>query len=267
MSRVVGLIGAIAICSCGLFDRVAGQSLPKELKEWTLEYGMSGGIAGIIRHITVTGDGAVTVEDRVGGLVGRVPDDLITRLAGFLKVARDEKPPAMNRRPIPDAMSQWLSVKTGGRDYRLEVTPEIAALIDDIVDRAGKQAVVGTWWQSGWKLCTPASKLAASDMAAPIETLVLKADGTFSVIWKNGGARPTGIPHVAIPDYSGRYGLFPESGSVRMRIDSGISVPPDFSGQGSFRVTTNQLTFRNVWFGTKQATHKPDICELTFTRQ
>jgi len=42
---------------------------------------------------------------------------------------------------------------------------------------------------------------------------------------------------------------------------------PDFSGQGSFRITPNELTLRNVWLGTKQATRKPDICELTFARK
>jgi hypothetical protein len=207
--------------------------------------------------MTVARTGAVVVEDKIGGerLVGRAPDDLIARIADFLRVARAEKPPAPARRPIPDAMSRSLSVTTGGRDYRVELTPEIVDLMDHVMDVAGKQAVLGTWRQSGWKLCKPAARLAPSDVAAPIEALVLKADGTYSVTWKDGGAS------------SGRYDIFPDSGDIRMRIDNGGVVPPDFSGQGSFRINPNELTLRNIWFGTRQATRKPDICELTFAKK
>src|SRR5207302_3169673 len=62
--------------------------------------------------------------------------------------------------------------------------------------------------------------LAPSDVDLQIETLVFEADGTFSVTWRNGGAHTTGIPHVFVPDYRGRYNISPESGSIEMHFRS-----------------------------------------------
>jgi hypothetical protein len=52
-----------------------------------------------------------------------------------------------------------------------------------------------------------------------------------------------------------------------MQIDNGLFVPADFVGSGTYTMSGNQLTFTGVWFGTRRAKQKPDICELTFTRQ
>jgi hypothetical protein len=134
---------------------------------------------------------------------------------------------------VPDAIGAWLSVNTGGHDYPLEMTPEIVSLLSEAMDAAVKQAVIGTWWQSGW----------------------------------GGGAHAAGVPHVFFPDYRGRSSLSPQTGSIQMHIDNGLFVPSDFSGHGSVRINKNQLTVRNVWFGTRQAKQKPDICALTFTRK
>jgi hypothetical protein len=44
---------AIAVC-LGAFDRAADQSLPKELNNWRLDYGMNVGLAGIdMPHVTM----------------------------------------------------------------------------------------------------------------------------------------------------------------------------------------------------------------------
>jgi hypothetical protein len=263
----IGLV-PLVIWWFGVLGGASGQSLPRDLKAWTLDYGISGGIAGIVRHVTLTADGSVVVDDGKGGtrLTGRAPDDLMTKMAALLTAARDERQPE-KRRPMPDQIHAALSLTTAGHEHRLQLTPAISALIDDIVDKTGKRAVVGTWWQSGWKLCVPAARLAPSDVDPPIEALVLNTDGTFSVTWKGGGAHTTDVPHVPIPDYSGRYDIFPVSGLIGMRIESGIFTPADFSGQGSFTVSPNELTLRKVWFGTKHAARTPNICELTFKKK
>jgi hypothetical protein len=259
---------AIVVSLAGAVDRADAQSLPKELKEWTLEYGLSGGIAGIMRHVSVSQDGAVGVDDKAGDthLTGRAPDDLIAKIAVTLKTARDLKPSTARRAPMPDQMDGWLSITTGGREYPLEVTSVIVDLMEEAANIAEKKAVVGTWGQTGWKLCKPAAQLAPSGTDPPVDALVFKPDGTFSVTWRGGGAHTTGVPHVDIPDYQGRYEVSPKSGSIQMRIEGGLFVPADFSGQGSFRLSANQLTLRNVWLGTRRATQKPDVCELTFSK-
>jgi hypothetical protein len=127
--------------------------------------------------------------------------------------------------------------------------------------------IVGSWWQSGWKLCKPAAQLSAADVDVPIDELVIRADGTFSVTWRGGGAHTGDIPHVFIPDYTGHYTIESAAGRIRMRIDNGLFVPRDFSGSGTYIVKGSELTLTGVWFGTRQAPQRPDICELTFTRK
>jgi hypothetical protein len=263
-----GVLIATIIWSGALLDPAAGQLLPRDLTEWRIAYDVGGGIAGIVSHLTVASDGTVVVVEPFAAaerVESRAPDELVATINAFLKIARNAKP---RKSPlIPDMPDAWLSVEAGGHDYSLEMTPEIVSLLSRVRDAAVKQAVIGTWWQSAWKLCKPAPQLARSDMEPPIEALVFEADGGFSVTWRGGGAHTTGVPHVSVPDYRGRYSLSPQTGSIQMRIDNGLFVPSDFSGHGSVRINKNQLTVRNVWFGTKQAKQKPDICELTFTRK
>jgi hypothetical protein len=262
-------LSAFVLCLGGADDGVTAQSLPRDLKEWRLDYGLSAGITGRVRHVTVAQDGAIAVDEQPAGdhLAGRAPDELIAKIATFLKVARDQRPSPEKRRPIPDQASQWLSVTTGGREYRLAVTSDLMNLMDDVVSVAVTQAVTGRWSQSAWKLCKPAAQLAAADLDPPIESLVFGADGTFSVTWKGGGAHTTDVPHVEVPDYRGHYEISRTSDYIDMHIEGGLFVPSDFSGKGYFRMSGNQLTLRNVWLGTRRAKQKPDICELTFTKR
>jgi hypothetical protein len=130
-------------------------------------------------------------------------------------------------------------------------------------------SLIGAWQQSGWKLCKPAAQLSARDADPPIENLVFQPDGIFTIMWQGGGAHTTDIPHVfvPVPDYRGHYTIDQRSRSIRMRADNGLFVPRDFSGDGTYMISGNTLTLTGVWFGTKQAQQKPDICELTFTRK
>lgn len=248
----------------------ADQRLPIDANEWTLEYALYGGIAGLVRHLTVARDGTLTLQDMsAGSMVGRAPDELIGMIQAALQVAHEAKPPKVKREPMPDQGGLGFWVKTGGHQYALEMTSGIETLINDAVDIAERQAVVGTWRQSAWKLCKPAAQLTASDVDAPIAALIFEPNGTFSVTWRGGGAHATGIPHVAVPDYRGRYNIGSQYGSIEMHIENGLFVPSDFSGHGYFTFGTSgkELKLRKVWFGTKKAAQKPDICELTFTRQ
>jgi hypothetical protein len=250
-----------------LTSHLAGQSLPQPLKEWKLDYSVSGGMAGNIHSLTLTHEGKVTALDTKLGyhFEGRISDDLLAKFAAYLKVAHVLKSNA-NGSAIPDGISTSLVVTSGGRKYPIKSSPESGALLRETFDASVKQAVLETWWQSAWKLCNPAGRM--SEIDPPIDELVFNPDGTFSVTWRGGGARTTGIPHVFIPDYRGHYTIAPGTGSISMQMDSGgVFVPKDFAGEGRFRINMGQLTLQNVWFGTKQAKQKPDICELTFSKK
>jgi len=262
------LLMAMLACAPALFEPVAAtQSLPRDLSAWSVDYVVIGGIAGITRQVTVASGGSIVVQDRYAAdrVEGHVTPDVVAKIAGFLRVARDEKAPTGP--PMPDAAGVGLTVTASGRAYALALTPQIAAVLDDAADKAVDDAVVGEWWESAWKLCTPAAQLAAEDIDSPIERLVFEPDGTFTVTWMGGGARTTGLPHVSIPDYRGRYTIQPRSGSIDFRAETGVATPRDFSGRGTLRIKVTQLTLRGVWLGTRAAAKRPDICELTFTKK
>jgi len=142
-----------------------------------------------------------------------------------------------------------------------------AALLQAATARAADGPLVGRWRQSAWKLCKPVAQLGPSDIDPPIDELVFNADGTFSVTWRGGGAATGDVAHVVVPDYQGRYTVDASAGGVRMQIANGLFVPQDFAGNGAYTISGNDVTFTGVWFGTRQAKRKPDICELTFTKQ
>jgi len=243
------------------------QPLPRDVKTWVVEYVVVGGIAGITHHLTITSDGNLTLVDQYAAehVDGRASDAVVDRIAAFLEGAHAEKPSAPTG---PDQPSVGLMLKTGGHDYPVEITPAIEAVLKDASDAAVKAAIVGVWWQSMWKLCKPAEQFSAAD-ADPVDTLELDAQGGFSLTWVGGGARTTGVPHVSVPDYRGRYTINPDYGSIDFRIENASALARDFSGRGNVRINTNEKTLQlfNVWFGTRTATQKPDICELTFKRR
>lgn len=132
--------------------------------------------------------------------------------------------------------------------------------------------VVGVWRESGWKLCTPVTQLPASSVDRPIDSLVFALDGTFSVTWVSHGLeRVPDHPEremLAEPyhGYHGTYQVDTGRRSIAMHIAGGNFVPQDFVGSGTFRIASGQLVLVGLHLGTRQATNRPEICELIFQR-
>ena len=255
------------------FRLATGQAPPRDLKAWTVEYGLTGGIAGLNRHLRITQAGELNVsansEELGSHITTHASGELMARIAGFLNVAQKARP--ASRGPTPDALNTSLALISGGSKYELEVPDNVGKLLDDTIEATLKNALAGTWRESEWKLCHPAAQLTAEQMDPPIESLVFQDDGKFSVMWRGGGTRvygdPSGkTPHVAVPDYSGRYVIQPDHSRIQMSFESGIYSPRDFSGEGFFQVNEDKLVLKNVWLGTYNAKQKPDICEITFAR-
>jgi hypothetical protein len=119
------------------------------------------------------------------------------------------------------------------------------------------QPLVGIWRQSGWKLCKPVAQLPASSVDPTIQELLFRADGSFAVTW---------MPFETYKDYWGRYRYDRNGGAIELMIERGNFVPNDFAGHGTVRVTADTLTLHDVHLGTKRATARPPVCELTFVR-
>jgi len=250
------------------FHLAIAQALPHDPKTWALEFSLTGGIAGLNRHLRLTQAGELSVsansEELGSHITTHASTEVLAKIAGFLKGTRKARP--ADGGPKPDALNTSLALISGGSKYELEVTDNIGELLEHTIDATLRKALVGTWWESEWKLCHPAAQLTAEDVDPPIEKLVIEEDGRFSVTWQGGDARTTGVPYALIPDYSGKYVHQPDRSHIHMSFESGIYTPRDFSGDGYSWVNGDKLVLKNVWLGTYKAKRKPDICEMTFTR-
>src|SRR6476469_586970 len=65
-----------------------------------------------------------------------------------------------------------------------------------------RDKLVGSWYESEWKLCKPVAQLEPDDADPPIEVLEFGADRTFSVRWRAGAATVDGV-RATSPDYRG----------------------------------------------------------------
>ncbi len=245
----------------------SGPAPPRNPGDWQLEYVTAGGLSFYAHALTVVHTGEMKASDsRLGDdVTGQASKETLTAIDAFLQSAREAK----KQPPMPDAVETSLVLTSGGRKHELEPTRDIRATLDAAWDAAVAGALVGSWRQSGWKLCTAAAQLAASDVDTPIEDLTFRSDGTFGVMWRGGGAHTADLPHVEVPypDYTGAYTAIPSTGALRMRSNPFFTTLRDFSGQGTFRINRAELTLVNVWLGTRQAPQKPDICELTFKKK
>jgi len=256
---------AVSICFLSLVPCASAQAVPRDLRTWTLEYSIDGGNTPFHRAVTLTKSGDLSVsyfDDRV---TGRASPELMRKVADFLKVAKKARPFT----PGPDQRAASLTLTAPGLNLELEAPDAITDLLLQTMNATTKKALIGSWWESEWKLCHPAAQLTAEQMDPPIQTLAFQEDGHFSVTWRGGGAespgRP-GEPFIWVPDYSGSYSIFADEDRIHLAFESGIHSPRDFAGDGGFQIEDNKLVLKNVWLGTYKAKQKPDICEITFTR-
>ncbi len=263
----------VASCAMVLVNGASGQAIPRNLQSWQVDFTISGTIRGLNEHLALNQAGELTADQRSEPthVAGHASPELLAKVKAWLQVARPTKPDP--NLAIPDALLLSAVLTAGGRQYPLEMPGDLYGPLQDAFNTLYKQALLGHWRQSAWKLCTPVKELQPSDVDLPIDDLSFRPDGTFTVRWR-GGAHTTSIPHKLIPDYQGHYEVYPENGYLSMKYnepnpqyDRAILIPRDFSGAGHFTIMGNQLTLHNIWLGTREAKKKPDICELTFTRE
>jgi len=250
------------------FRLTTGQLVPHELKTWTLEYSLTGGIAGLHRDLRLAQTGEINVSANSGNFAShisaRAPAELVAKIADFLKNAQEERP--ASREPMPDAINTSLALISGGSKYELEIPENIGQALNEAMESVLKTALVGVWWESRWDLCRAAAQLTGDQVDSPIERLVFQDNGRFSVTARVYGAPKGKTPHISVPDYSGKYSIQADYGGIHLSFENGIYTPRDFSGDGFFRIDEDKLVLKNVWLGTYTAKQKPDICEMTFER-
>lgn len=241
-----------------------GQQLPRNLKNWQVEFSISGTIKGLDEEVTVDETGRLIASHRHdrSHVNAQAPAELMSKIKAWLPTAKPPKPEP----PFPDMLEFSAVVTSGAHRYPLE-PPDILRTLRSTFDSLFNQALLGTWRQSGWKLCSPEAQLTASDYDTPIDQLTFRKDGTFTVTWRGGGAHTGDLPHVFLPDYQGTYRSSPELAFLSLKFAHGTVNPRDFSGDGHFTINDDQLTLQNIWLGTRQVNKKPDVCELTFTRE
>ena len=257
---------AVSICFASLLPCASAQAVPRDLKTWTLEYSVDGGMTPFHRAVTLTQSGELSVSNFNDRITGHASPELMAKITDFLKAAKKARPCT----PGPDQRSSSLTLTSPGLTLELEASDAISELLFQTMNATTKKALIGSWWESEWKLCHPAARLTAEQMDPPIQILAFRDDGRFSVTWQGGGAespgRP-GEPFIWLPDYSGSYSIFPDENRIQLVFENGVHSPRDFAGDGNFIIDDNKLVLRKLWLGTYSAKQKPDICEMTFTRK
>lgn len=249
----------------GLVGVASAQNLPHDVKNWKLEYAISGGNYPIHRGMTLTSSGDLTVWNFDSRVSGHASSELMTKIGDFLKTAKRARPFT----PGPDQRYSTLTLTSPGVSAELEPSGSVTDLLFQTMDATMSKALLGSWWESEWKLCNPAAQITAEQVDPPIERLEFSGDGSFSVTWRGGGAEAPGRPgerFVWVPDYSGRYTISPDHNGIHLSFVNGIRAPRDFEGDGNFVVDDQKLVLMRLWLGTNKAKVKPDICEITFKR-
>jgi hypothetical protein len=255
----------VAIWAPVLAVSSSGQAPPRNLQSWQVEFRIAGGLRGLTDQLTLNQAGNLTAahwNNQGSSVSGHASTDFLAKVKAWLQVAGPEKP----AEPSPDKMMGSAVLTAGGRNCQLEMPDDSFTPVQTAFRNTIKQALLGTWRQSGWKLCNPAAQLTADDYDPPVDDLAFRQDGTFTVTWRGGGAHTTGIPHTSVPDYQGSYNADAQYDYVTLKFERGIVTPRDFSGNGHFTATGDELVLRDICLGTYRVPKKPNICEVTFTR-
>ena len=141
---------AASVCPVGVFHLGKGQALPSNLKTWTLEYSLTGGIAGLNRHLRLTQDGNLTVSansEPLGSRISRPASaGLMAKIAKVLSSAQIEA--STYGTPIPDALNGSLALISDGSKYELDVPDSVHEFLNNIIDDTLKESLLGNWWES-----------------------------------------------------------------------------------------------------------------------
>jgi hypothetical protein len=227
---------------------------------WTLQYHVSGGFMGRAYAVTLRHDGTFVAYDswRRYKVQGVASDDLMEHARAALLTLHESTGGRSTRADVPTSS---LVVMHNGRAYAVANPGELVSDLKAAFDAAVQTAVTGTWSQAGWKLCTPAAQLTRADVDVPIDTLDLRPDGTFVVIWTAASSRERTALH-----YDGTWRIDIRAATFHIDPTPGLQVPRDVRGDGRFGIFDDRLTLTNVWFGTRRPAHTPDVCELSFAR-
>jgi hypothetical protein len=108
----------------------------------------------------------------------------MAKITEFLKIAK--------KRDRPDQRYVSLMLTSPGLTLGLEAPDAISEPLFQAMNERTKNALIGSWWESEWKICPPAAQLTAEQIDARIESLVFRSDGRISVTWRGGGAESPG---------------------------------------------------------------------------
>jgi hypothetical protein len=111
---------------------VVEQRLPPDLKDWTLEYLVTGGIDGRFHLLTLKHNGLLIAEDRGRGKRAQqqASAELLAKVAQAFQQATMIQPKASGKtRPIADAVRSSVKVTAGGVEYVLRVLPDFDTLL------------------------------------------------------------------------------------------------------------------------------------------
>jgi len=122
---------------------------------WRIDYSYSGGLAGLVRRITVTDDGNVTVVDGLSrpaeARFAATPAEMAKIVAALRELNLSGPPRALPpARPMPDAFTSSLKVLYGGQEYPIgEAGAALVSVLEPILIRGLQRAADENWARAG----------------------------------------------------------------------------------------------------------------------
>jgi hypothetical protein len=129
--RLAAVLGVMLTTACAA---TAGQSQASSTSPWTVTFQLSGGIAGVMRTLTVSNTGAVTAEDsrRPGRVSGQATPDELKAIAAFVAA---EVPASQSRSAsCRDCLLYELEVNGGRRSgYQFDDATLTGSVVEPVV--------------------------------------------------------------------------------------------------------------------------------------
>ena len=153
---LVGLIPLLIAQATGV--RLMGQapraSRPEAAssRTWTINYAVSGGIAGISQRLSLRDYGEATVESRrEGQTTFKISPEQLARIRGLVqRLNLSAPPPAKPAENIPDMLYHSLTVTSGGHEVPIGAEgSELAKELQSILAEALKRAEDEKWNKAG----------------------------------------------------------------------------------------------------------------------
>lgn len=240
LSRVLGAVGVVLMSACG-HTTEAQQAECRG--PWTVNYSVSGGIAGISQHLTLDHTGTVVVTNRGQKASFTVAADRFARICHIVQQQNFDSLPTTIHQPsnIPDMINSSVTITYSGRVYELgpvskALLAEIGPLMTEGIARAEDEKWIragafrlGRTWQVEEEV-RDSEGMWHGELWKGVWTRIGDSN-TFDAVWRNNQSNQE-LRDTVILDSVGRGKIAMHRASSKIRYDGYYSAEDQSSITG-----------------------------------